>query len=94
LKTFEYIFSKGFERNSLIILFSQILATYINPDPSKRLSINETREKFNEIFYVDENVKDYIELVENFDYDVNLTTKKINEDLKQLNKTKREHMKR
>lgn len=94
LKTFEYIFSKGFERNSLIILFSQILATNINPDPSKRLSINETREKFNEIFYVDENVKDYIELVENFDYDVNLTTKKINEDLKQLNKTKREHMKR
>jgi len=94
LKTFEYIFSKGFERNSLIILFSQILATNINPDPSKRLSINETREKFNEIFYVDENVKDYIELIENFDYDVNLTTKKINEDLKQLNKTKREHMKR
>jgi len=76
LKTFEYIFSKGFERNSLIILFSQILATNINPDPSKRLSINETREKFNEIFYVDENVKDYIESVENFDYDVNLTTKK------------------
>ena len=49
LKTFEYIFSKGFERNSLIILFSQILATNINPDPSKRLSINETREKFNKI---------------------------------------------
>ena len=94
LKTFEYIFSKGFERNSLIILFSQILATNINPDPSKRLSINETREKFNEIFYVDENVKDYIELVEKFDYDVDLTTKKINEDLKQLNKTKRRQLKR
>ena len=93
LKTFEYIFSKGFERNSLIILFSQILVSNINPNPLKRLSINETREKFNELFYVDEKVKDYIDLVKSFDYDINLTTKKINEDLKQLNKTKREKRK-
>lgn len=93
LKTFEYIFSKGFERNSLIILFSQILTLNINPDPLKRLSINETREKFNEIFYTDEKVQDYIDLIDNFDYDINLTTKKINEDLQQLNKTKQKRKK-
>ena len=57
------------------------------------MDLNETREKYNEIFYTDEKVQDYIDLIDNFDYDIDITTKKINEDLQQLNKTKQKKKK-
>jgi len=89
LKAFRYLFSEGFHRNPMIIHFSQILLLNISPDSDKRLSIDETKKKFNDIFYIDGNVKDYMDLVESVDYDKDQITERIHVDISELSRVSR-----
>jgi serine/threonine protein kinase len=89
LKSFKYLFSEGFHRNPMIIHFSQILLLNISPDFNKRLDIEETKKKFNDIFYIDDDVQDYIDLVASVDYDKDLVTEKINADISELTRISR-----
>jgi len=89
LKAFRYLFSEGFHRNPMIIHFSQILLLNISPDSDKRLSIDETKNKFNDIFYIDGNVKDYMDLVESVDYDKDQITERIHVDISELSRVSR-----
>jgi serine/threonine protein kinase len=84
LRLFKYMFPNNFHRNQIIILFSQILLFNIHPDPAKRYDIAKTKETFNNIFYMIGEVKEYTELIEEMDYDETVETRKINEDIMQL----------
>ena len=86
LNTFSFLFENGFYRNKLFIYFSQILLLNISPDANKRMSIDETKIKLSEIFYVNENPEAYFNFVEAFNYSEKIVTKKLREDLKSLNK--------
>jgi len=88
LKTFSFMFPQGFHKNSLILYFSQMLLYNIHPDPSKRYSVEATKQRFIDIFYLEEQVDNYMDLIDTFNYDVDYTTQAIQADLNKLNKTK------
>ena len=75
----------------MIINFSQLLLLNINPNPLKRLNINNTKKNFNNLFHLsDIDVNTYSQIIENMDYDPVETTKKINEDIFKLNSITKE----
>ena len=86
LRLFKYMFPNNFHRNKIIIIFSQILLFNIHPTPEKRYDIEKTREAFNNIFYTIGDIDEFIQLIEEMDYDESLETKNINEDIEQLEK--------
>lgn len=88
LKTLSLMFPQGFHKNSLILYFSQMLLYNIHPDPTKRYSLVESKQRFKDIFFLEENVDNYVDFIETFDYDPELTTKAIQADMHQLSKTK------
>jgi serine/threonine protein kinase len=88
LKTFSFMFPQGFHKNSLILYFSQMLLYNIHPNPNKRYSLEETKQKFKDIFFMEEQVDNYMDLINAFEYDIEYTTKAIQADLHQLGKTK------
>jgi hypothetical protein len=88
LKTFSFMFPQGFHKNSLILYFSQMLLYNMHPDPSKRYSLEETKQRFIDIFYMEEQVDNYMDLIDSFNYDVDYTTQAIQADLNKMNKTK------
>jgi serine/threonine protein kinase len=88
LKTFSFMFPHGFHKNSLIIYFSQMLLYNIHPNPTKRYSLEETKQKFKDIFFMEEQVDNYMDLIDAFEYDIDYTTKAIQADLHQLGKTR------
>ena len=85
LKSFAFLFEKGFYKNELFIYFSQLLLTNISPDSNKRLSVSETKTKFSEMFYTNETVENYVDFVNEFDYSERTVTEKIREDINNLN---------
>jgi serine/threonine protein kinase len=87
LKTFSFMFPYGFHKNSLILYFSQLLLFNIQPNPNKRYSLEDTIQKFKEIFFMEEQVDNYIDLINSFEYDIDYTTKAIQADLNQLGNT-------
>ena len=62
----QFISFHGFIHNKLIIEFSKLLLLNFHPNPEKRLSFDETRNKYNAIFNVDETTQSYKKLLENF----------------------------
>tara|TARA_B100000575_G_C23126516_1_gene652749 strand:- start:515 stop:1681 length:1167 start_codon:yes stop_codon:yes gene_type:complete len=46
-----YLNISGYVKNNLIIKFSELLLTNINPDPKKRLNVLKTKQKFTEFLY-------------------------------------------
>uniref|UniRef100_A0A6C0IN48 Protein kinase domain-containing protein n=1 Tax=viral metagenome TaxID=1070528 RepID=A0A6C0IN48_9ZZZZ len=88
LKTLSFMFPHGFHKNTLIIYFSQMLLYNIHPDPTKRYSLEETKKKFGEIFFMEEHIDNYMDLIDTFEYDIDYTTKAIQADLHQLSRTK------
>lgn len=86
LKMYHYLFPSGFHRNAMLINFSQLLLLNINPNPLKRLNIEDTKTKFNNLFYLSNiDVNTYSQIIENMDYDPIETTKNINQDIFKLN---------
>ena len=88
LKTFSYMFPRGIHRNSILIRFSQLLALNISPDFSVRLSLEETKRKFSEIFYIEGDTGDYKDMIRNFDYSSTIKTRQIKEDINKLRSIK------
>ena len=84
LKLFDYIFPSGFYKNDLLIEFSQILLLNICPDPLKRLNLDETLKQFNDIFYKEGDINNYLEITRGISVDSKTTTKFINEDMQKL----------
>lgn len=66
LNLINFISSDGFTNNKLIIEFSKILLSNIHPDGKKRLTFDETRNRYNKIFSVNETVIGYKKLLDNF----------------------------
>lgn len=64
---------------------SQILLINISPDFTKRMTIEETRNKFSDIFYSNDNTGTYFDFVEAFDYNETTVTNKLKAELKSLN---------
>ena len=93
LKTLSLMFPHGFHKNSLILYFSQMLLFNIHPNPTKRYTLAETKQRFKDIFFLEENVDNYVDFIDTFDYDPELTTKAIQVDLHQLSKTKAKMLK-
>lgn len=86
LRIIALLFPNDEHKNTLIILFSQLLLLNIHPDPTKRLSIEETLRRFGDIFYLDDDVESYVNLSRNFiDNKIN-TTRRIEEDINNLKK--------
>ena len=86
LKTLAFMFPQGFHKNSLILYFSQMLLYNIHPDPAKRYSLEETKQRFKDIFFLEEDVDNYVDFIETFAYDPELTTKAIQADMQKLSK--------
>ena len=85
LKTLAFMFPQGFHKNSLILYFSQMLLYNIHPDPAKRYSLAETKQRFKDIFFLEEDVDNYVDFIETFAYDPELTTKAIQADMQKQN---------
>jgi len=52
----------------MIIKFSQLLLINISPDPRKRLAIELVKKKYEELFYINQSSKNYLQLINNFQY--------------------------
>jgi len=83
LKLFEYIFPDGYYKNTMLISLSQLLLININPNPTKRLSIEDTLKKFQNIFYKDGDVSSYLDVAKNIITTQN-TVHKFNNDINSL----------
>jgi serine/threonine protein kinase len=66
LNLINFISSDGFTDNKLIVEFSKTLLFNIHPDGRKRLTLDETRKRYNKIFSVNETVAGYKKLLDNF----------------------------
>jgi nucleoside-specific outer membrane channel protein Tsx len=66
LNLINFISSDGFTDNKLIVEFSKTLLFNIHPDGRKRLTLDETRKRYNKIFSVNETVEGYKKLLDNF----------------------------
>ena len=67
LKLINTLFPNHENSNTFIILMSQILLANIHPDPTRRLSIQDTMTEFSNIFYIEGDVDSYIKLSEQVD---------------------------
>ena len=91
LKFLHYLFHDGFFESKIIIQFSQLLITNISPDPNNRLSVKDTKNKYREIFYIDETSQNYALLLNNFNYDAT-HARKIKNEINALSKIKNASM--
>jgi hypothetical protein len=66
LNLINFISSDGFTDNKLIVEFSKTLLFNIHPDGRKRLTLDETRKRYNKIFSVNETIVGYKKLLDNF----------------------------
>ena len=84
LRLMEFLFGNQFFKNKLIIMFSQLLLINIHPDPKKRKTLEETIETYNSIFYKDEQITDYKNLIADLNYDDDEFTTKMLVDINDL----------
>ena len=87
LKFLNYLFHDGFFESQFIIRFSQLLLANISPDPNNRLSVEDTKQKYREIFYIDESTQNYLTFINNFKYD-NAHAQKIKKEINVLDEIK------
>lgn len=81
LKALSRMFPQGIKRNKIIVRFTQLLVLNISPDAASRVSLSETKKQFEEVFFEGGDVEDYEDLVDSFDYDPELATHGISEDI-------------
>ena len=84
LRLMEFLFGNHFFKNKLIIMFSQLLLLNIHPDPKKRKTLEETIDTYNAIFYKDEQITDYKNLISDLNYDNDDFTTKMLVDINDL----------
>lgn len=84
LRLLTLLFPTDDHKNKLVILFSQILLMNIHPNPARRLTIQESQSRFQDIFMIDGDVDGYLNLARNFDSSKINTTRRIEEDINHL----------
>ena len=67
LKLLGTLFINAANGNLFIIMFSQVLLKTIHPDPRRRIKTQKARREFDDIFYIDGDVSNYLNLVTSFD---------------------------
>ena len=73
---------EGFTDNKLIKDFSEILLLNIHPNAAKRLSFDDTKKRYKNIFSLDESIAGYESVVNNFDKKI-FADKAIKESMQQ-----------
>jgi serine/threonine protein kinase len=81
LKALARMFPQGVKRNKVIVRFTQMLVLNISPVTTSRLSLAETRKQFENVFFEGGDMEDYEDLVDSIEYDSELATHGISEDI-------------
>lgn len=88
LKLIALLFPNHTHDNTFVILMSQLLLTNIHPDPTRRLSVNETMAQFSNIFFLEGNIESYLDLSKHTDSVKNDTLSLVKSDIAYLKKLK------
>ena len=84
LKSFKYIFSEGFSNENIFKNIIQILLINLHPDPSKRYTTHETKNKFSSIL---ENSNSSLENMITLSNNIKVNKKEIDIEIKKDNQT-------
>ena len=85
LKLFGLVFPNGINKNKLLVSFSQLLLINVSFDPNKRLKPEETKNKFNNLFFNEDDSTDLISLIKQFEYNKKTITKSMKADTIYIN---------
>ena len=85
LRLIHLLFPDGFPENQFYIDFTQLLLTNIHPDPTRRMSVAETRQRFYELFYLNENIDTYIKMIEDITVDTDRVKSLVSRETDTLN---------
>lgn len=66
LKVLGALFPNAAEGNPFVVMFSQVLLKTIHPDPKRRLKAPAARREFDDIFFIDGDVSNYLNLATSF----------------------------
>jgi len=69
LQIIGFISENGFIDNRLIVQYVQLLLMNVHPDPDRRKSVGDTKRTFTDMFYMNERVEMYDNIVEHFNTD-------------------------
>lgn len=90
LKLLQSFFSQFNIQHTFITHLNTLLLINIHPDPTKRLTIQETAERYSQIFYMDDDVNSYVELTKLFTKARQVTVSSIRADMNTLKSQKNE----
>ena len=85
LRLIHLLFPEGYPQNEFYIDFTQLLLTNIHPDPARRASIAATRQRFYELFYLNENIDTYIKMIEDITVDTDRVKSLVSRETETLN---------
>lgn len=85
LRLIYLLFPDGFPENRFYIVFTQLLLTNIHPDPAQRTSVLGTRQRFYELFYLNENIDTYIKMIEDITVDADRVKSLVSRETETLN---------
>ena len=81
------MFSRGFVYNETIINISQVLLETCNPNPTRRISVSETKKRFEKCFHTEDNVSGFAKMMDEM-HEINDELRMtLRNDDKHLNKT-------
>jgi hypothetical protein len=69
LQIIGFVSEAGFIDNHLIVSYVQLLLMNVHPDPDRRKPVGDTKRAFTDMFYMNERVEMYDNIVENFNAD-------------------------
>jgi serine/threonine protein kinase len=93
LKIIHNLLSESNINNSHLISFVEILTLNIHPDPEKRLSIQQTREKFNNFILKSGDMQLYKQFANSFNFKDHESIANLKQDILDLNLTKNKYKK-
>ena len=85
LRIIDMLFPNDFVENNFFETFSQLLLYNIHPNPLKRFNINDSLDKFRELFYLNETIETYIETYKAIDIDYKKSADILNNENELLN---------
>jgi serine/threonine protein kinase len=71
------LFPNAANGNPFVVMFSQVLLKTIHPNPTRRLNAASARNEFDNIFFIEGDVSNYLELASTFDIHRQIATHKI-----------------
>ena len=69
LQIIGFISENGFINNRLVVKYVHLLLMNVHPDPDRRKSVGDTKRTFTDMFYMNERVEMYDNIVEHFNTD-------------------------